>query len=138
MEAKGGPTMALERSILTSVKKTLGFRKEYTDYDHDVITHINSAFFTLNQLGIGPPEGFAIEDETDTWDDFVHAELNVAAMNALQTYFYLKLRLWFDPPEAPHHVSAMKEQVEELEHRLKTERELTKWNALPSSSPSLP
>jgi hypothetical protein len=138
MEAKGGPTMALEKSILTSVKKTLGFAKTYTDFDHDVVTHINSAFFTLNQLGIGPPEGFAIEGEEEMWEDFVDGELNLAAMNALQTYFYLKLRLWFDPPETPHHMAAIKEQIMELEYRLKTERELTKWIARQSSLPSLP
>lgn len=130
--------MAREQSILTSVKKTLGFRKDYTEFDHDVVTHINSAFFTLNQLGIGPPGGFAIEDDEAVWTDFTHAELNVAAHNALQTYLYYKVRVAFDPPETPHHLSAMKEQITELEHRLKTERELTKWNALPASLPSLP
>lgn len=130
--------MAREKSILLSVKKTLGFRKEYTEFDHDVITHINSAFFTLNQLGIGPPEGFAIEGEGEEWEDFTHVELNVSAHNALQTYLYYKVRLAFDPPEMPHHLAAMKDQIMELEYRLKTERELTKWNAPQSSSPSLP
>lgn len=130
--------MAREKSILKSVKKTLGFAEDYTAFDHDVITHINSAFFTLNQLGIGPPEGFAIEGVEEEWLDFTHVELNKAAHNALQTYFYLKLRLWFDAPETPHHLAAMKEQIEELEHRLKTERELKTWTAPQSSLPSLP
>lgn len=130
--------MALEKSILTSVKKTLGFDKGYTQFDHDVITHINTCFFTLNQLGIGPPEGFAIEDDQTNWEDFVDGDINVSAMNALQTYFYLKIRSFFDPPETPHHIAALKEQIMELEYRLKTERELTKWNAPQSSLPSLP
>lgn len=127
--------MAREKSILTSVKKTLGFAKDYTAFDHDVITHINTCFFKLNQLGIGPPEGFAIEDDTAVWEDFVHAELNVSVMNALQTYFYLKVRSFFDPPESPHHVAALKEQIMELEYCLKMERELTKWGAGESALP---
>lgn len=130
--------MAREKSILLSVKKSLGFDKEYAAFDHDVITHINSAFFSLNQLGIGPPEGFAIEDEAAEWVDFVDGELNLAAHNALQTYFYYKVRMAFDPPGTPHHLTAMKDQITELENRLLIERELTKWNAQPSSSLSLP
>lgn len=130
--------MALEESILKSVKKSLGLDPEYKAFDHDVITHINSCFFSLNQLGIGPPEGFMIEDETDRWSDFVDGDLNVSAKNALQTYFYLKVRSYFDPPGTPHHITAMNEQIAELEHRLLTERELNKWTPQQSSSLSLP
>lgn len=129
--------MAIEDSILKGVKKSLGLDENYAAFDHDVTTHINTCFFTLNQLGIGPPEGFVIDGPEDTWEDFVDGSLNKAALNALQTYFYLKVRSYFDPPGTPHHITAMKEQIEELEHRLSTERELRKWTA-PSSSLSLP
>lgn len=129
--------MAAEESILKSVKKNLGLDPEYKAFDHDVMTHINTCFFTLHQLGIGPTEGFAIEDDTTRWVDFTDVKLNVAAQNALQTYFYLKVRSFFDPPGTPHHITAIKEQIEELEHRLKMERELNSWQTL-SSSPSLP
>lgn len=129
--------MALETSILKSVKKNLGLDAEYHAFDHDVTTHINACFFTLNQLGIGPPEGFVIDGEEDLWADFVDGQLNKAGMNALQTYFYLKVKLFFDPPGTAHHISAIQEQITELEHRLLTERELVKWQA-PSSSLSLP
>lgn len=129
--------MALEESILKDVKKNLGLDPEYKAFDHDVTTHINTCFFTLNQLGIGPPEGFMIEDESTRWVDFVDGELNLAARNALKTYFYLKVRSFFDPPGTPHHITAIKDQIAELENRLLTERELTKWTA-PSSLRSLP
>ena len=129
--------MAIEDSILNSVKKSLGLDENYHAFDHDVTTHINTCFFTLNQLGIGPPEGFVIDGPEDTWVQFVDGDLNKAAMNALQTYFYLKVRSYFDPPGTPHHVNAMNEQIDELEYRLSTERELHKWSAQ-SSSPSLP
>lgn len=130
--------MALEQSILNSVKKNLGLGVDYDAFDHDVITHINTCFFTLHQLGIGPPEGFMIEDDSVEWVDFVDATLTVAAENALKTYFYLKVRSYFDPPSTPHHINAINEQITELENRLLTERELNKWTAPLSSSPSLP
>ena len=51
-------------SILTSIKKLLGIAEEYTQFDSDIIMHINSVFTTLTQLGVGPSEGFFIEDNS--------------------------------------------------------------------------
>lgn len=126
--------MAVEESILRGTKKILGLAENYDAFDHDVITHINSAFFVLYQLGVGPSKGFAIESEDETWDEFTGGKI---PLNPVQTYIYLKVRLVFDPPGTPHHIQAMKEQIAELEGRLKMERELSQWTA-PSSSPSLP
>ena len=52
-------------SILTSIKKLLGIVEEYTQFDTDIIIYINTVFMTLQQLGIGPEEGFSITDEND-------------------------------------------------------------------------
>ena len=58
-------------SILTSVKKMLGLPSDYEHFDEDIIMHINSVFMILHQIGVGPTEGFYIEDETATWADFL-------------------------------------------------------------------
>ena len=50
----------LEDSILDTLKKMLGLDKEFTAYDVDIITNINSIFMTLHQLGVGPTEVFSI------------------------------------------------------------------------------
>lgn len=118
--------MATEQSILKSVKKNLGLDETYDAFDHDVITHTNTAFFTLNQLGLGPDEGYMIEGDSETWDEFIGDNLN---QNAVKTYLYLRVRLLFDPPAAPHHVQAVKDQISELEHRLKLDREVPRWPA---------
>ena len=47
--------------ILPSIKKLLGINPEYTAFDTDIIIHINTVFGILNQLGIGPAEGFYVE-----------------------------------------------------------------------------
>lgn len=127
--------MAKEQSILKGTKKILGLGEDYDAFDHDVITHINTAFFTLYQLGIGPEGGFAIDGDEETWADFVDIDLNVAARNALQSYIYFSVKKAFDPPGTPHHIQAVNDQKTELESRLLTERELIRW---PSSSQSLP
>ena len=129
--------MAVETSILKSVKKTLGLDENYDAFDHDVITHVNSAFFTLHQLGIGPTEGFMIEGDEEIWDEFTGTGVKMTTLNAVKTYIYLYVRLLFDPPGTPHHIKAAEDQKTELTHRLLTERELQAWNP-PSSLPSLP
>lgn len=116
--------MSTTDSILNSTKKMLGLDEHYGAFDLDVMTNINTVFLTLNQLGIGPYEGFAIEGVDEKWVDFTSGVLNY---NAVKTYVYLRVRLLFDPPESQAHLTAMKEQVEELTHRLLMERELTQW-----------
>lgn len=127
--------MALEQSILKSTKKNLGLDGSYTAFDQDVLTHINAGFFSLYQLGLGPSDGFTIEGDDEVWSEFL---AEGPALNATKTYIYLKVRSLFDPPGTPHHITAMKEQIEELEYRLLQERELTQWTAPPSSPLSLP
>lgn len=36
----------------------LGISEEYEHFDIDIITHINSTFSILAQLGVGPDKGF--------------------------------------------------------------------------------
>ena len=59
-------------SILTSIKKLLGIAEEYEHFDTDIIMHINSAFSVLTQLGVGPEEGFRIEDAGTEWSEFLY------------------------------------------------------------------
>lgn len=103
-------------SILTSVKKLLGLDKDNTDFDMDVIIHINSAFAILTQLGVGPSEGFSIENEFPIWDDFISSEDKRFRM--VKTYVYMKVRLVFDPPTNSSHLQALNDAVDEYEWRL--------------------
>lgn len=107
-------------SILTNTKKVLGIEADYAAFDTDIVMHINSVFSTLNQLGIGPVDGFAIEDAEATWDSFLETDLR---LNAVKTYMYLRVRLLFDPPSTSYHITSLKEQIQELEWRLNVQRE---------------
>lgn len=118
----------MDESILNSTKKNLGIDASYTAFDPDIITHINSVFSTLNELGIGPAGGFMIEDDSAVWGDFLGNDMRV---NSVKTYMYLRVRLIFDPPTTSYHIQAIQEQVRELEWRLNTQREATQWTAPP-------
>lgn len=102
-------------SILTSIKKLLGIAEEYTQFDDDIIMHINTVFLNLAQLGVGPSAGFSIEDDSAVWEDFIEDN---AQLNAVKTYVYLKVKLVFDPPLSSSVIESMNNMISELEWRL--------------------
>ena len=107
-------------SILDSVKKTLSIHPDDTAFDVDIMLHINSIFSTLHQLGIGPVEGFMIEDNDATWSEFLGSDLR---LNSVKSFMYFKVRLAFDPPQTSYLLQALENQAKELEWRLSETRE---------------
>lgn len=102
-------------SILTSIKKLLGISEDYDHFDSDLIMHINTVFTTLTQLGVGPNEGFSIEDESAKWEDFLPDERMI---HSVKSYMFMKVKLMFDPPLSTGVIECIKEQIKELEWRL--------------------
>lgn len=103
-------------SILTSVKEHLGPGAQHTAFDPQIIEHINSVFFDLEQLGVGPSGGFRIEDDTSTWADYMSPE--ETKFEAVKSYMYLRVRLLFDPPLNASVLASMTEQATKWEWRL--------------------
>lgn len=106
--------MALMDSILLSVKKKLGILPDYHHFDDEIIMDINSAFFILNTLGIGPREPFKIEDESAVWTDFI-ADKKV---ELVKSYVPLRVRLLFDPPTTSYLADSINKQISEFEFRM--------------------
>lgn len=100
-------------SILESVKKYIGPSALYSVFEPDLIMHINSIFFVLNQLGVGPDEPYSIAGSEETWDDFMPG-----MPESVKTYVGIKTRLYFDPPTNSALLNALQEQTKELEWRL--------------------
>lgn len=110
-------------SILTSIKKLLGIAEEYEHFDADLIMHINSVFMVLTQLGVGPTEGFRIQDEDATWDEFIQGEANI---ESVRSYVYLKVKLLFDPPLSSAVIESTNRMISEFEWRLNVAAESKK------------
>lgn len=126
----------MEQSILNSTKKILGIGPADTAFDLDVLTHVNSSFATLLQLGVGEHDnGFMIEDDQAEWADFFGPNPHLAQV---KTYVYLKTRMLFDPPTSGYAITAMEKQISELEWRLNELREQTEWNDPDPHNPELP
>ena len=118
---RGG--MSVE-SILISVKKVLGgISEEDESFDVDIIMHINSAFAILNQLGVGPEEGYTISDSTQTWNEFLG---NDKRLEFVKTFVQQKVKLIFDPPQSSAHLESIKQTISELEFRILSETDKPK------------
>ena len=107
----------MDSSILTSIKKLLGIAEEDTSFDQDIIMHINTVFAILAQLGVGPANGFSIEDDGAIWSDYLG---NVTNLELVKSYIYMKVRSMFDPPTSSILADAMNKNISELEWRINT------------------
>jgi hypothetical protein len=117
----------MEQSILKSTKKLLNIGDDDQSFDLDITTHINTAFFHLHQLGIGPEAGFQIEDDQATWTDFLGEDASPLLRNAAKTNIALRVRLIFDPPQLQHLLSSVERQILESDVRMNMLREETDW-----------
>lgn len=107
--------MALTESILTNIKELLNIASSDTAFDAELLVHINSAFMTLNQLGVGPTNVFELTGNSQPWTAFL---TDISQYSAVKTYVFLKVRLAFDPPGTGFVLESIKEQIKELEFRL--------------------
>lgn len=103
-------------SILNTIKKMLGIVEDLDAFDEDIKVGINSAIFSLTQLGIGPSGGYSITGASETWSDYLGDQLN--SLQAVKNYIFLKTRIVFDPPTVGAVLDAYKNQIAELEWRL--------------------
>lgn len=99
-------------SILTTIKKMLGVDEADTNFDIDIIVHINTALMRLNQLGVGPVGGFSISDKTKTWTEYLGTRIDI---EAVKSYIYIRVKLVFDPPTSSTLLEALDSTKKELE-----------------------
>ena len=114
IRALGGEKFKMD-SILTSVKKIIGISEEDESFDTDLIIHINSVLMILNQLGVGPEDGFSITDKSAVWTDVIGDH---KLIEATKTFVGLKVRLIFDPPTSSAVLDSINKTISELEWRI--------------------
>ena len=112
-----------DESILTSVKKVLGIPEYYEHFDQDILLHLNSVMSILYQLGVGPENGFVVEDDSTTWSDLFDGDIDTNKMMYVKSYVCLRVRLLFDPPASSGAIDAMERQMRELEWRITVTRD---------------
>lgn len=105
-------------SIVKSIRKKLGGGDDYTYFNHDLITEINTALATLYQIGVGD-KIYKVYSEDDSWDDFAdESNIRETSLEFVKEYVYLSVKLMFDPPESSFYTEALKNKKDEMEWRL--------------------
>ena len=105
-------------SILTSIKQMLGIEEIATNFDAEIIMYINSVFFTLNQLGVGPAVCYVLSSKDQVWNEFLEGRVD---LEAVKTYVYIKTRVIFDPPTSSYILDSLERLAIQHEWRLLTQ-----------------
>jgi hypothetical protein len=105
----------MQDSILMTIRKLVCGDPYADHFDTDLLVHINACFSILNQLGVGPENGFVVTDETQSWSSYI-ADNHI--LNMVKTYITLKVRVIFDPPLTSSVLEAMNKEISQLEWRL--------------------
>lgn len=105
-------------SILNSVKAICNIPQTLDAYDAQIISHINTVFIALDQMGIGPNpgHGFRISDNKTTWSDYLGDKGD--SIGSVKDYVGIKVRLMFDPPSNSYTTEALEKSLHEIEWRL--------------------
>ena len=102
-------------SILLTVKKLCTGSDADNSYDDELVIHTNTVLTTLNDLGVGPEGGFSIDDEGQTYSEFMG---NDPRLNLVKSYLPLKVKMLFDPPTSSSLMQALEHNISELEWRI--------------------
>ena len=105
----------MQDSILMTIRKLVCGDPYADHFDTDLLVHINACFSILNQLGVGPENGFVVTDETQSWSSYIADNY---ILNMVKTYVTLKVKKVFDPPLTSSVLEAMDKEISQLEWRL--------------------
>ena len=103
-------------SILRTVRKLVGLYEDDPSFDTDLLIYINTAFQALQELGVGPENGFSVVDESTLWSEFV--EGTTIPVDPVKTYVCGKVKLAFDPPANAQITQSIQNTINEAEWRL--------------------
>jgi len=107
-------------SILLSIKKMLGYDKDYEAFDTDIIIFINSAISMLTQIGVGPEDGFSISGADEEWSILVGDRKD---LEDIKTYIYISVKLAFDPPANSSVLNSLQNMRDECAWRISIQTE---------------
>lgn len=107
-------------SILGTVKAECGQILDTGPFHDQLVSHTNMALAIVAQLGIGPPGGVFIEDDTTTWAALGESKL---IQHFAEEFVAKQVHLDFDPPLNSSVLQSMERIRDEAQWRLYIEGE---------------
>lgn len=110
--------MIATNSILEDIRLAVGLSKDTSDFDTELIMHINASIGALNQNGVG--RDVLVENTTSVWDDLKDPSqsLHNSYFKMVPLFVMLSTKLLFDPPP-PSSVQYHQTSIDQLLWRLK-------------------
>lgn len=106
----------INSSILLSIKKAIVGPPEYTPFDAELVTYINSQIANLYQLGLDSAKSVVVDGADQLWTDLIPA--NDSRLQFVKTYVYARVKMIFDPPTSTAQMQALKDAAAEAEFRI--------------------
>lgn len=90
--------MDINKSILQDIRTAVGLSSDTTDFDTELLMHINSTIGKLNQNGIG--KFLVVQNEESTWLDLQDPAQTEGNMffSMIPLFITLSTKIIFDPP----------------------------------------
>jgi hypothetical protein len=110
--------LELANSILKDIRVAVGLAADVTDFDGELLPHVNNAISELNQIGVGNP--LVVIDDKQLWSDFQNPNQTDGnlAFQMVPQFIGLSTKMLFDPPP-PSTIQFYASNVEKLLWRLK-------------------
>lgn len=104
---------------MKDIREAVGLTSTTTDFDTELLMHINTAIGNLNQNGIG--KSIVVKDDTTTWGQLQDPTQTVGntVFPMVFSYIALSTKLIFDPPP-PSAVEYQTRNIDQILWRLKT------------------
>lgn len=111
----------LEQSILEVVKENLGYEKDDTVYDNQIINCINTQLIDLSErCGIGTPD-FIIKGYDEIWSDFISEPKYISVIGIV----WMRTKMMFDAEALASPVNnSYKEICDRVEFQLMSSAEM--------------
>jgi hypothetical protein len=108
----------VNQSILQDIRVAVGLAPDTTDFDGDLIPHINSAIGELNQAGVG--NFLVVTNDKQVWGDLQNPDQTAGNQyfQMVPQFIGLSTKMIFDPPP-PSNVQYYASNVERILWRLK-------------------
>ena len=117
-DANNTTDINIDDSILLSIKKMLGMEPEFTQFDSDIILHINTIIQVLYQIGLDIPDGFTVIDQNNLWTEYIKDPRYTKITSLIKQYIFLRVRMMFDPPSLQTLSTSIQESNKETQWRI--------------------
>lgn len=110
------PEEPKEITILDSIKNYLGISEFDTAFDQEVLLHVNMAFSTLYEIGVGIDFPYRVSTKDETWTGLFSDYLD--CVDLIKEYAYLRVKILFDPPSNSFVLDSLEKTLKEAEYRI--------------------